>query len=206
MMTKYLDMMDSSREITMCMVNRILDNMDSLKVVSSDEELNSIGADYLNELGFIFVRRSMYCEWMQFHPICCMSVNKYKVNGSEDYYPIVIVDDHFMMLDRNAQIFYLLHELGHYYTQLFDIVYGSNERKIEDEYEADEFAMFILGKKNSIKAIESSKQFVLHEMNFEHFMKLVNDDHEIDDIKFFCADELELRMMNLEIKNAIELK
>ena len=204
-MLNYLNLMDSSREITMCMINRLLDNMDTLKVVSCDEELNAIGADYLNDLGFIFVRRSMKCKWMQFSPICCMTVNKYKVNGSEDYYPVVIVDDHFMMFDRNTQIFYLLHELGHYYTQLFDIVYNTEySRKIEDEYEADEFAMFILGQKESIKALENSKHFVLNGMNFEYFPKC---DVDIEDIKFFCADELEMRMMNLELKeNAICLK
>ena len=113
----------------------------------------------VNELGFV-VRKCRKALFMDDCEIAMMCV----VPEEDSYVPMIVVDDYFRFLTPNTKQFTLLHELGHYNKQLDILVNGTDEyRNIELEFEADEYAMSILGKEKSIAALKEI-EYMINEM------------------------------------------
>lgn len=116
----------------------------------------------VNELGFV-VRKCRKALFMSDCEIAMMCV----VPEEDSYVPMIIVDDYFRFLSNNTKQFTLLHELGHYNKQLDVLVNGTDEyRNMDLEFEADEYAMSILGKEKSIEALKEIK-YIVNEMGYE---------------------------------------
>lgn len=116
----------------------------------------------VNELGFV-VRKCRKALFMDDCKIAMMCV----VPEKDSYVPMIVVDDYFRFLSNNTKQFTLLHELGHYNKQLDVLVNGTDEyRNMDLEFEADEYAVSILGKEKSIEALKEIG-YMLKEMNYE---------------------------------------
>lgn len=73
--------------------------------------------------------------------------------------PMIVIDGEFEELTESTQQFVLLHEIGHINYHL-DKAEIEKTRDINDEFEADEYAVKIIGKENSIKALEELKEMM----------------------------------------------
>lgn len=73
--------------------------------------------------------------------------------------PMIVIDGEFEELTESTQQFVLLHEMGHINYHL-DKAEIEKTRDINDEFEADEYAVKIIGKENSIKALEELKEMM----------------------------------------------
>lgn len=164
------------------MLNKIIKGFEMYKgyfknLVYENNSMFFTGFD-INEEGYISRQNSNYVLGKQKSTLCCCT----KVTFENGYsVPLIIHDGFFRMLSNNAQRFIIQHELGHYNLQpeLFE---SQQKRNIELEYEADEYAMNILGKESSIKAMNEIKEFMIN-INFGFKNK--------------AFKELELRIENL---------
>lgn len=103
------------------------------------------------------------------------------------YVPIIITDGYFRLLSEDTQRFAIQHELGHYNLQP-EIFEDETKRNDTLEFEADEYAMNIVGKEIAIKGLEEIKELLIT----IHFGK---DNKE-------CIKELDRRIYNLMNKES----
>ena len=129
------------------MLNNILNNVENMM-----EQETQVTANDINEMGFVFIKSTdiiSSCGYL----IVCMTIAQFEEENIEA--PVVIIDYNFEDLSKNAQAFMIYHELGHYKLQRDKIVSMTGVyRDINDEFEADEYAMKQLGHENAVAAME----------------------------------------------------
>jgi len=134
------------------MLNNIIEKLnDSYEVdCINDEIINNLE---VNELGFMAIKSTEMLTNYGFSMIAFTPVKK-----DNEIRPLIIVDFDFEDLTKEAQEFLIYHELGHFYKQYDKTVAALNngvalDRDLNDEFEADEYSMSIVGKENAIKGL-----------------------------------------------------
>ena len=158
------------------MLNYILNKLENME----ENNNNCFYKDEVNELGFILRKSTRLLQENEIRLSAVTTVDFATFTGMKTYL-VILVDEDFTRLNRLEQEFLLQHELGHWeYHKDSD-----NERKITEEYEADEYSASKIGYDKAIKALESLK-VTLTELD------LPSDLEEVD-----------LRIANLERKMVI---
>jgi len=139
------------------MLNNILNNVENMMEQETQVTVNDI-----NEMGFIFIKSTdiiSSCGYL----IACMTIARFEEDVEA---PVVIIDYNFEDLSKNAQAFMIYHELGHYALQRDKLVNIEGVyRDINDEFEADEYAMAQIGCDNAIAAMEEMLE-MMDELSF----------------------------------------
>ena len=156
------------------MLNKLMSLISGLEERSLNE---GITENDINELGFILIRNNSLLPMYNMSIAGAFMANKVLI-GKDDV-PMIVVDDYFYSLSDNTKAFIIGHELGHFQSN-HEKQYGGYVRKMDDEFEADEYVAKIIGYQSAIFAIEELEDLFkdLYE-GFEESIKATIDDFEI---------------------------
>lgn len=156
------------------MLNKLMNIINGLE---ERDLMNGITEEDINELGFILIRNSYLLSMYNMAIAGAFMANKELVG--KDNIPMIVVDDYFYSLSDNAKAFIIGHELGHFHNE-HEKQYESYVRKIDDEFEADEYGAKLVGYQSAIFAIEEIEDMFkdLYE-GFEEEIKDTIDEFEI---------------------------
>lgn len=138
-------------------------------MVYENNNLMFTGFD-INSEGYIIRQNSMQVLCVQKSSFCYCTKVTFE-NGYE--IPLLLHDGFFRILSEDTKRFIIQHELGHYNLQP-EIFESKTKRNIELEYEADEYAMNIVGKEIAIKAMNELKEIATI-MNFGFKSKAIKE-------------------------------
>ena len=157
------------------MLNKLMSLINGLE----ERDLNNgLTENDINELGFILIRNSEILGYYGMAIAGAFMANKELVN--RDNVPMIIVDDIFYELSDNCKAFIIGHELGHFMKH--EQQTEGYVRKINDEFEADEYGAELVGTQSAVFALEEMED------------KLIE---LYDDLCKDSVDELELRINKL---------
>ena len=136
---------------TVRMIEIMNKGLDLKPIVPLSDDINEHGYIEMKDSDFVHVNNSLMCmgAYSTFHTT---------TGGLMDV-PVIVTDEYFEMLSENGKTFIRCHELGHHAKHLDKIKsLGSlYTRNIEDEYEADAFAMEFMGKDNTLNALKEMR-------------------------------------------------
>lgn len=130
-----------------------------MNIINGLEEFDvsdTISAEDINEFGLITMRSNDILG-LYGMVIAGMFAADEQVVGKENV-RIIIVDDNFYELKEETKKFIIGHELGH---SQHEVQIGQYIRKINDEFEADEYAAKLIGLDASINALKEMKQLLI---------------------------------------------
>ena len=104
------------------------------------------------------------------------------LNFGDKQIPAILVDYNYLDMSQTAKRFIIAHELGHIECQLEKFKSGNYIRNIEDEFEADEYAMKQVGLEVALEGLNTIKELV--------------DDEQV-------TEEIDLRIENLINKSMV---
>ena len=110
-------------------------------------------------------------------------------NSDESYTPIIMVDNYYLNMSEEGKKFTVAHELGHLECHIEKFIMGDGTRDINNEFEADEYALKHLGLEISLKGLNEFKDIVMQ--NYK-----LNEDHP-------SIQEINLRIENLKNKVSV---
>ena len=169
------------------MLNKLMSLINGLE----ERDLNEgITENDINELGFILIRNNSLLPMYNISIAGAFMANKEAI-GRDDV-PMIVVDDYFYSLSNNTKVFIIGHELGHFQSN-HEKQYGGCVRKIDDEFEADEYGAKLVGYQSAIFAIEEMED--LFKNLFEGFEELIKG----------TINEFEIRIEKLLSKANITL-
>ena len=168
------------------MLNRMINMINGLKERDLNEGIN---VNDINEFGFILIRNSFILNYYGMAIAGAFIADKETIG--KDNVPMIIVDDNFYEMSDNGKAFVIAHELGHFQSNHQQQV-GGYERKINDEFEADECGAKLVGYQSAVFALEELEEKILEVYEFCD-KELVQQ----------SVDEIELRIENLLNKSNI---
>lgn len=143
--------------------------------------------DEINEKGYI-IKKSTCTLAKSRAQFCLMQIQTF---DNQNYFPCLFTDELYYELSKETQEFIIQHELGHFNLQKDILLNNSITQGIlrydELEFEADEYAMNMVGKEQAIKALEELKQLAL-KVNYG----------KINKHNKFGIEELDRRIYNLK--------
>ena len=158
------------------MLNKLMSLINGLE----ERDLNNgLNENDINELGFILIRNTDILSYYGMAIAGAFMANKEIVG--KDNIPMIIVDEIFYELSDNCKAFIIGHELGHFMSNHKQQTEGY-VRKIDDEFEADEYSAKLVGKQSAVFAMEEMED------------KLIE---LYDDLCQDSIDELEIRINKL---------
>ena len=158
------------------MLNNLMNLINGLE----ERDLNNgLNENDINDLGFILIRNSVVLSYYGMTIAGAFMANK-EIIG-KDNIPMIIVDESFYELSDNCKAFIIGHELGHFMSNHEHQTEGY-VRKINDEFEADEYGAKLVGKQSAVFALEEIED------------KLIE---LYDDLCKDSIDELEIRINKL---------
>lgn len=131
------------------MLNYIMNKCEELV---DEITLNNFKLNEVNDYGFILRKNSFVLEINNITAIG-MTIAQFT---STVHFPVIIIDQNFIEMKPLEKEFFIHHELGHWFTQKDQILSGDSTRRIEDEYEADEYAAEQIGYEKAIEALKST--------------------------------------------------
>ena len=158
------------------MLNKLMSLINGLEERDSNIGLNE---NDINDLGFILIRNNEILSYYGMAISGAFMANK-EVVGKNNI-PMIIVDETFYELSDNCKVFIIGHELGHFMSNHEQQTEGY-VRKIDDEFEADEYGVKLVGKQSAVFAMEEMED------------KLIE---LYDDLCQSAIDELEVRINKL---------
>ena len=78
----------------------------------------------------------------------------------ENQIPSILVDYNYLDMNKTSKRFIIAHELGHIVCQIEKFKQGNYKRTIEDEFEADEYAMEQVGLEVALEGLNSMKELL----------------------------------------------
>lgn len=146
----------------------IINNLEETEI----ERLSNITKNDINEFGFILFKNYdlLQCYGLNIAMLCNPIIDGKQV-------PMIVVDGNFDELSDEAKIFTIAHELGHVNYHLNKYNDPNNVRNINDEFEADSYAVQLLGPENSINSLKQLKSYLIDELWFDE------DDESIQEIE-----------------------
>ena len=158
------------------MLNKLMSIINGLE----ERDLNNgLTENDINELGFVLIRNSEILGYYGTIIAGAFYANEEMV-GRDDV-PMIIVDNEFYELSDNCKAFIIGHELGHFANE-HEKQYDGYVRKINDEFEADNYGAKIVGTQSAVFAMEELED------------KLIE---VYDDLCQVAVDELEIRINKL---------
>ena len=158
------------------MLNNLMNLINGLE----ERDLNNgLNENDINDLGFILIRNSVVLSYYGMTIAGAFMANKEIVG--KDNIPMIVVDETFYELSDNCKAFIIGHELGHFMSNHGQQT-GSYVRKIDDEFEADEYGVKLVGTQSAVFALEEIED------------KLIE---LYDDLCQASIDELEIRINKL---------
>ena len=155
------------------MLNKLMSIINGLE----ERDLNNgLTENDINELGFVLIRNNEILGYYGTTIAGAFMANK-EIIG-KDNVPMIIVDEIFYELSDNCKAFIIGHELGHFMSNHEQQTEGY-VRKIDDEFEADEYGAKLVGTQSAVFALEEMED------------KLIE---LYDDLCKDSIDELELRI------------
>ena len=148
------------------MLNKIVKgiklNVRYFKSILNDDNRLFYYIEDINEDGYIIRQNTNFIIKLKASFCCCqiLSFGDRKV-------PFITIDGLFNEVSTESQAFFINHELGHFNLHQ-DLLSGKEVKLVRNdtmEFEADEFAMKIVGKEIAIKALEEMKE-IIKTMNF----------------------------------------
>lgn len=136
------------------MLNKLNNMISGLK--ERDLENNMINENDINEFGFVLVKSEAVLNYYGMAIAGMFIANEEAVKKAN--VPMIIVDDIFTNLSESTRIFILGHELGHLQHE---VQIGQYVRKINDEFEADEYGAKLVGTENAINALNDMKNTLM---------------------------------------------
>lgn len=158
------------------MLNKLMSLINGLEERDSNNGLNE---NDINDLGFILIRNSELLSYYGTVIAGAFMANKEIVG--RDNVPMIVVDEIFYELSDNCKAFIIGHELGHFMSNHEQQTEGYI-RKLDDEFEADEYGAKLVGKQSAVFAMEEMED------------KLIE---LYDDLCQAAIDELEVRINKL---------
>lgn len=130
----------------------------------------------INEEGYIIRKSDRFVKQNKVIYCLCGFSRFIDTNGQYVSVPVIVTDDLFDELSENTKRFIILHELGHFNLHIDKIVAQANyTRNLNDEFQADEYAIPELGVENVIKALKEMKDTVfLPELSIEINKRIKN--------------------------------
>lgn len=134
------------------MLNYVMNKCEELL---DEISLNNFRLNEVNEFGFIMRKNSFALEINGITAVG-MTIAQFPFFKTTKYYPVIIIDQNFIDMKPLEKEFFIHHELGHWFKQKDKILSGDGTRRIEDEYEADEYAAEQIGYERAIEALKST--------------------------------------------------
>ena len=153
------------------MLNNLMDMINGLK---ERDLMDGITANDINELGFVLIRNNFILS-MYGMAIGGLFIANEEMVGKPNI-PMIIVDDVFYEFSKNSRSFIIAHELGH---RQHEVQTEGYVRKINDEFEADEYSAKLVGIDNAIKALNDIKQTLMK----KYFMEATDEGIKEIDIR-----------------------
>lgn len=130
------------------MLNKLMSLINGLE----ERDLNNgLNENDINDLGFILIRNNELLSYYGVAIAGAFIANKEIVG--KDNIPMIIVDEYFYELSDNCKVFTIGHELGHFMSNHEHQTEGY-VRKINDEFEADEYGVKLVGTQSAVFALE----------------------------------------------------
>ena len=178
------------------MLNKLRSRIESMKIrmrYTIDLYKFQIPLVYINEIDEInnkgYIMKKSTCLLARRRAqFCLMQIQTF---DGQNYFPCLYTDELYYELSKETQEFIIQHELGHFNLQKDILLNNVNIEGIlrydELEFEADEYAMNVVGREQAIKALEELKYLAL-KVNYG----------KINKHNRFGIEELDRRIYNLK--------
>lgn len=140
------------------MYNNIMNLMDSLEERYYKDINDNVIMEDENEYGMILTIDSITVAMSG----CSIAAGGI-LNFGEKQIPAILVDYNYLDMSRTAKRFIIAHELGHIECQIEKFKQGNYIRSIDDEFEADEYAMKQIGLEVSLEGLNEIKDLLDNE-------------------------------------------
>ena len=159
------------------MLNNIMNLLNNLEERELSEE-NPVGmVDYYEEIDMIAFKSTFFFDLSGLRMSACTLI---QVEEGK-FVPAIMISSEFDEVNENTQRFFIAHELGHLALHQEVFTNPNYVRDINDEYQADEYAVKLIGLEATIKGLEDYHNYVLNEA-----------------CDIIAANEAEMRLENLK--------
>ena len=138
-------------------LERLVYILSGLKDMSLEDiqKTNYCNKDNINDLGCVAIKSS---ELLEACGIAISGLLMLNLEGVDYDVPAILVDEIFDELSKNAKMFMIGHELGHYEYHVEKILNPDYLRNIDDECQADAYSAELIGIENALKGLEELKE------------------------------------------------